>query len=58
MQVAIIPDEARLDEAVAIRIHGLAPHSRVHLRLRNHTLKAGGYGERSSYEKGSAMRRA
>ena len=40
MQIAIIPDEARLDEPVAIRLTELAPHSLVHLRLRNHVLKA------------------
>jgi dienelactone hydrolase len=40
MQITIIPDEATLDEPVAIRLTELAPHSRVQLRLRNHLLKA------------------
>ena len=40
MQVAIIPDDARLDEPVAIRLTELAPHSLVQLRLRNHVLRA------------------
>jgi dienelactone hydrolase len=41
MPVTITPDDARLDEPVAIRLTELAPHSRVQLRLRNHILKAG-----------------
>jgi dienelactone hydrolase len=40
MAVAIIPDDARLDEPAAIRLTGLAPHAPVHLRLRAHELKA------------------
>jgi dienelactone hydrolase len=40
MQVTIIPDDARIDEPVAIRLTGLAPQSLVQLRLRNHVLKA------------------
>ena len=40
MQVSIIPTDARLDETVAIRLTDLAPHSLVHLLLRNHVLKA------------------
>jgi len=40
MKVAVIPDDARLDEPVVIRVTELAPHARVQLRLRNHVLKA------------------
>lgn len=40
MKVSITPDDARLDEPVAIRLTELAPHSLVHLQLRNNVLKA------------------
>ena len=39
VKVSIIPDDAMLDEPVAIRLTELAPGALVHLRLRNHVLK-------------------